>query len=191
MRVVAGSLRGRRLEAPDGLHVRPTPDKVREALFDILGSDVTGSRFLDLFSGSGAVGIEAHSRGASKVALVESSPAALRILDRNLQTLGIDHDVHVIRTPWPRALAALSGGPYTLVFADPPYSQAPYGEILESLQRPKLLSPDAVVVIEHEFRNGAPERSGSLERARVARYGRVGLAFYRFRPPVAISESGN
>jgi len=191
MRIVAGSLRGRRLIAPPGLDVRPTPDKVREALFDILGRAVSGSPFLDLFAGSGAVGIEALSRGSSHVALVESSPSTLRTLDRNLQALGIDREVRVVRAPWPGALASLSEGPFSHVFADPPYSRAPYAEILESLSVTGLLTEDAIVVLEHEARQGTPERAGKLERTRVARYGRVALAFYRFPPPVAFPGSGN
>lgn len=192
MRIVAGSLRGRRLVAPAGIEVRPTPDKVREALFDILGAGVSGSRFLDLFAGSGAVGIEALSRGAASVTLVESSLSVLRTLDRNVESLGLERQIRIVRAPWPRALqAALSDKPYTHVFADPPYARAPYPEILESLSSPGLLSQDAAVVLEHENRHGMPDRAGTLERVRVARYGRVGLAFFRLLSPVAFPESGS
>jgi len=192
--VIGGSLRGRRLSAPPGLGVRPTGDRVREALFDILGERVRGSRFLELFAGSGAVGIEAFSRGAAAVIFVESGREALAVLEKNLRILPQGAAAAVVRTPWPggldRVLARLgslpqAGGPegvppagFTIVFADPPWMGAPNAKILESLSAPGLLAAGALVILEHETRTPSPGRAGGLVRGRAAAYGRSSLAFY-------------
>ena len=183
--MISGSLRGRRLDAPAGLRVRPTSDRAREALYDILGPRVRGVRFLDLFSGSGAVGIEAHSRGAAKVVLVESDRTALGVLAKNLESLGLSGEVEVVSAPWPRALpqAERRGGPFDIAFADPPYAQADYPAILESLSAPAapagLLSRDPLVVLEHEDRAEIPAESTHFRLQRRAVYGRVAFGFYR------------
>ena len=120
MRVVAGEFRGRRLAAPRGVRTRPTADRVREALFSILG-DVNGARVLDLYAGSGALGIEALSRGAESAEFVERDPRAAAVLERNLTSLGLDQAVH--RQDALRFLAR-SEGTFDLVFVDPPYDSA-------------------------------------------------------------------
>jgi 16S rRNA (guanine966-N2)-methyltransferase len=192
--VIAGSLRGRRMAVPPGLDVRPTGDRVMEALFDILGERVRGSRFLELFAGSGAVGIEAFSRGAAAIVFVESAREALAILEKNLRILPPASAAAVIRTPWPgglgEALARLGSLPsagrpegalpesFTIVFADPPWSGAPNAEILESLSLPGLLATGALVILEHESRTPPPPRAGRLVLGRIAAYGRSSLAFY-------------
>jgi 16S rRNA (guanine(966)-N(2))-methyltransferase RsmD len=182
MRVVAGIFRGRRLGAPTGRDVRPTPDRVREALFDILGATVRGCRFLDLFAGSGANGIEALSRGAERSVFVESERAALASLESNLASLGLSDEFQICRTPWPSALSRIEEfGPYELVFADPPYAAADYRAILESLGGWSALAPDARVIVEHEARTELPVEAGGLFRTRTARYGNVALDFYSHR----------
>jgi 16S rRNA (guanine(966)-N(2))-methyltransferase RsmD len=188
--VIAGSLKGRRLLAPPGLRVRPTSDRAREALFDILGPRIRGSRFLDLFSGTGAVGIEARSRGAEVVVLVESDRTALGIIDRNLEALGIAGGMSIVREPWPRALrlASDTGGPFSIVFADPPYAQANYEEILASLaggaapgQGQVLLDRDPLIILEHEDRASIPTETNDFRLQRRVVYGRAGFGFFRFR----------
>ena len=179
--MIGGSLRGRKLVAPRGEEVRPTADRVREALFNILGGSVEGAVFLDLFAGSGAIGIEAVSRGAARVVLVESGRTALAALERNLRILAAEGPAILVRSPWPRALAVQAlrtEAPFTIVFADPPWEDAPFPSILESLSAPGVTAEDARVILEHEARTGAPERGGRFERVRVATYGRAGLAFY-------------
>jgi len=150
MRIVAGQFRGRRLQAPHGTSVRPTSDRVREALFSILG-DISGLRVLDLFAGSGALGIEALSRGAASVTLVENDRAALDAVRANLAPLGAAN-AQVVRAD---ALRWLDGrpGPYDLVFLDPPYSEA--RKLAEPLSQ-KLsaaLSPEALIVSESDKRD--------------------------------------
>ncbi len=150
MRVVAGQYRGRRLHAPRGTDVRPTSDRVREALFSILG-DITGLRVLDLFAGSGALAIEALSRGAASATLVENNRSALDAIRANLAPLE-DADAEVVRAD---AVAWLGGGrgPYDLVFADPPYSSASSlaGPLSDAL--PAVLSPNALIVSESDKRD--------------------------------------
>jgi 16S rRNA (guanine966-N2)-methyltransferase len=152
VRVVAGEFKGRRLHAPRGARTRPTADRVREALFSVLGEGAQGARVLDLFAGSGALGIEALSRGAAEATFVESSPAALRALKANLEALGASAEVH--RGDARRFLGAASraGRQYDLVFLDPPYRLAAAlgRELSEAL--PAVLAPGATTVSESDRR---------------------------------------
>lgn len=183
MRVIAGTYRGRRLFAPRGHATRPTADRVREALFSIL-FDVSGWRVLDLFCGTGAVGIEALSRGAVHATFVERGKAALDLLRRNLGALGIDeNEATVLTLPVDRALAHLSreGQRFDLVFADPPYDEA------ETLLPPilarvsELLSDQGKVVLELRSRHAPPTPGPELSLDDVRRYGEAELAFYERR----------
>ncbi len=152
MRVIAGRYGGRRLQAPAGTATRPTSDRVREALFSILGARVADARVLDLFAGSGALGLESLSRGAAAVTFVESAPAALRTLRANVAALGADAEI--VRADALRWLRAASAGArqYDLVFLDPPYRQAEaLGAGLSDLL-PAVLGPDALVVAESDRR---------------------------------------
>jgi 16S rRNA (guanine966-N2)-methyltransferase len=152
VRVVAGAHGGRRIEAPRGRATRPTSDRVREALFSILGA-VDGLRVLDLFAGSGALGIEALSRGAAEVVFVDSDPRAVAVVRRNLDALGID--AHVERRDAFSWLESAAGGeePFDLVFADPPYSSASRaaGRLSELL--PPLLTESSLTVTESDKRD--------------------------------------
>lgn len=151
MRVVAGELRGRKLTAPAGDVTRPTADRVREALFSILG-DISGLRVLDLYAGSGALGIEALSRGAAAAVFVDSSRAAVTAIRRNLSELGLEAPVQR-REALAYLAAAADGDPYDLVFADPPYDSALRlgPDLAERL--PPILSEDAVIVTESNKRS--------------------------------------
>jgi 16S rRNA (guanine966-N2)-methyltransferase len=152
MRVIAGRYGGRRLQAPPGDAVRPTSDRVREALFSVLGGRVDGARVLDLFAGSGALGIEALSRGAAEVTFVDTAPAAIRAVRTNLAAL--DAAAEVRRTDARRFLGAASvaSRQYDLVFLDPPYRLAGRlgGELTAAL--PAVLAPGAAVVAESDRR---------------------------------------
>jgi 16S rRNA (guanine966-N2)-methyltransferase len=172
--VIAGRLGGRRLSAPRGLATRPTSDRVREALFSALG-DVQGARVLDLYAGTGALGIEALSRGAAQATFVESARPALAALRENLAALGIEGAARVLSQPVARALAGLAG-PFDLVFADPPYAAlAEVPAALEAL-RPAL-GEGARVVVEHASRDAAPAILGLTPRpSRV--YGDTAVTIY-------------
>jgi 16S rRNA (guanine966-N2)-methyltransferase len=152
MRVIAGRYRGRRLQAPPGAATRPTSDRVREALFSVLADRVGGARVLDLFAGSGALGIEALSRGAAEATFVDSAQASIRVVKANLAALGATAEVR--RADARRFLRSASAGArqYDLVFLDPPYRLAGRleGELTAAL--PAVLAPDAAVVAESDRR---------------------------------------
>lgn len=174
MRVIAGRYRGRRLAAPKGSATRPTADRVREALFSILG-DVAEDRVLDLYAGSGALGIEALSRGAAEAVFVDSSKDAIAAIRRNLETLEIEAATH--RRDALGWLAAASGGPpFDLVFADPPYDSAVSVAPHLAERLPSLLSPNAVIVTESDKRTPL-ELPFELLRERT--YGDTRIAVYR------------
>jgi 16S rRNA (guanine966-N2)-methyltransferase len=153
MRVVAGAHGGRRLVAPPGDATRPTSDRVREALFSVLGPSVQGARVLDLFAGSGALGIEALSRGAASAVFVDRAPRAIAAVRANLTALGIEAEVHRIEArAWLRTASARSDA-YDLVFLDPPYRRA--GELGRELSEglAAVLAPGARVVTESDRRD--------------------------------------
>jgi 16S rRNA (guanine966-N2)-methyltransferase len=149
VRVVAGEFRGRRLAAPRGVRTRPTADRVREALFSMLG-DVSGARVLDLYAGSGALGIEALSRGAESAVFVERDPRAVAAIEHNLQSLGLEQEV--LRQDAVRFLRR-GTGTFDLVFCDPPYDSASRlaGTLTERL--PEVTSEDARIVTESDKRS--------------------------------------
>jgi 16S rRNA (guanine966-N2)-methyltransferase len=149
VRVVAGEFRGRRLAAPRGARTRPTADRVREALFSMLG-DVSGARVLDLYAGSGALGIEALSRGAESAVFVDRDPRAASVIERNLSSLGLEQEV--VRQDAVRFLGR-GEGTFDLVFCDPPYDSASHlaGPLAEHL--PALTSEHARIVTESDKRN--------------------------------------
>ena len=150
MRVIAGEHKGRRLHAPPGTSVRPTPDRVREAVFSILGERVDGARVLDLYAGTGALGIEALSRGAEHAVFVDDDPRAVEAIARNLTEIGADGEV---KRRDALAFLAQTQARFDLVFADPPYSSAP--ELAQPLTErlPAVLADEALIVTESDKRN--------------------------------------
>ena len=152
MRVVAGTYRGRRLAAPGGTETRPTSDRVREALFSVLGPSVQGARVLDLYAGSGALGIEALSRGAAAAVFVDRSHKAIEVVRANLRALGIDAEVRPIEARAALRAASARREAYDLVFLDPPYRHAAElgRELSEGLTA--VLAPGARVVTESDRR---------------------------------------
>jgi 16S rRNA (guanine966-N2)-methyltransferase len=154
MRVIAGEHRGRRLKAPAGRRTRPTSDRVREAVFSMLG-ELHGARVLDVFAGSGALGIEALSRGAASAVFLERDPAAVRALTENLRALAIAEEAAELRrgdAATALRAAARAGELYDLVFVDPPYAQAPQWGAELSRQLAPLLAPGGRVVVESDRR---------------------------------------
>jgi 16S rRNA (guanine966-N2)-methyltransferase len=188
MRVIAGTLRGRRLRAPKGLGTRPTPDRVREALFAALGP-MDGLRVLDLYAGSGALGIEALSRGAERVVMVERSRPALDALRGNLAALGLQADATVVATSVERALVTIAQlGPYDLVLADPPYADVESGRVAPVLgpllARAGVLAAAARVVLEHAARS-EPPMLAAVGLLRTRSYGDTALSLYATGSPDA------
>lgn len=179
MRVVAGSVGGRTLRSPAGTTTRPTEERVRAALFDRLGDAVAGVGVIDPYAGSGALGIEALSRGAGRAVFVEVAPAALRALRRNVGDLGLEARARVLAEPARRALDRLAreGARFELALIDPPYA-LPWSQALDGLAC--VLAPGAWVVVERAARDPAPAHSPGLRPWRRARYGEVELSFWRY-----------
>lgn len=180
MRVIAGTAKGRRLTAGRGRAVRPTSDKIKGALFSILGSrfSLESTHLLDLFSGSGALGIEALSRGAAAVTFVEQTARAARLLRENVTRCGFDRRVRVLQQPVQRALAQLAraGARFDGVFADPPYAQGLIARTLGDVAL--LVKPGGWVMVEHRLDEPAPAAVGPLCLTQTRHYGKTGLALF-------------
>ena len=177
MRITGGTGRGRTLRVPAGEQVRPTSDKVKQALFNILGDRVPGSVFLDLFAGAGGIGIEALSRGAARAVFVDGFRESLDVVKQNIDLAGFADNAEAVLSKVEPFLKKRTG-PYDIVFLDPPYKM----ELLPLLQliaASTLLKPDAVVIAEHFKKQPSPERAGGLERYRESVYGDTVLAFYK------------
>lgn len=186
MRVIAGIYRSRILKSLKGLALRPTSDKLRETLFNVLGASVAGSRFIDLYAGTGAIGIEALSRGAAEVDFIENHAPAAALIRRNLKSLDIHSGATVLAVDALRGLEKLasslksSSAGYDFVFLDPPYAAAKdYARVLEFLGSANLLAPSGTVIAEHRRSFNLPEEAGALQRYRVLEQGDAALSFYR------------
>jgi 16S rRNA (guanine966-N2)-methyltransferase len=186
MRVIAGKLRSRRLRSLRGADIRPTSDRLRETLFNVLTAGnpeaLSGSVWLDLYAGTGAVGIEALSRGAGMVRFVESSPAAADLIAQNLRSLGLETGFRILRQEVTQALRNLEAENIAadFVFIDPPYRvQSAYNETLSLLSKSKLLGADALIVAEHQKKFDLENDVLSLHRYRKVEQGDSALSFYR------------
>jgi 16S rRNA (guanine(966)-N(2))-methyltransferase RsmD len=196
VRIIAGTFRSRSLEAPAGLATRPTSDRLRETLFNVLAPRIEDAVFLDLYAGSGAVALEALSRGAARVELVEKAPPALKIMRANFAKLGIHHGFSIHESSVGAALrrmgqrAAKAAGSeaaarpvqlFDLVFMDPPYdAEDEYLATLGGLGGvlSNLLAPQALVIAEHRRKEKLEERYGALKRTRLLEQGDAALSFY-------------
>jgi 16S rRNA (guanine(966)-N(2))-methyltransferase RsmD len=175
MRVIAGTFRGRRLKAPDWEGLRPTSDRLRETLFNILAPRIAGARVLDGYAGTGAVGIEALSRGAAHVTFVEQDRRASALIAANLQALGVSNRYAIIRAGFAVATRQLSER-FQVIFLDPPYGAAQLNEALAAAAA--LVAGDTLLIVEHAARDAAPEGTAGLVRTRELRQGDSALAFY-------------
>lgn len=172
MRVTGGDLRGRRLRAPEGRGTRPTSDLVRSALFSMLEArGVEPERVLDLYAGTGALGIEALSRGAAWCDFVERDAAAAGVIRDNLAALGLTPRARVARQDVRRFVEAQAGEPYDLVMADPPYADESVGGVLELLLGSPLVSDSTILAWEHPSRRATPQRLGSFDCIAERRHG--------------------
>jgi 16S rRNA (guanine966-N2)-methyltransferase len=186
MRVIAGTYRSRQLAAPRGLNTRPTSDRLRETLFNILSPRLEGCRFVDLYAGTGAVGIEALSRGAAHVWFAENADPALASLRANLSTLKISSGYTIESRGVGAVLQKLANltQQIDLVFLDPPYeAEAEYAgtlSFLGSARGREMLAPDALVIVEHTKKAKLAARYGALEHTRLVKQGDVSLSFFAF-----------
>ena len=176
MRVITGSARGRRLKAPEGRDVRPTTDKVKEAIFSIIQFDIEGSAVLDLFSGSGQMGVEALSRGAKSCVFVDSSHASVGITKENAAAAGFRNQSTVV-TADSISYLRMCRSRFDIAFLDPPYGKGLIEEAMPLLSR--LMSERGIVLCEHEKGLVLPEKFGGLELHRSYKYGKVEVTVYR------------
>jgi 16S rRNA (guanine966-N2)-methyltransferase len=182
MRIIAGKYRSRQIAAPAGLKTRPTSDRLRETLFNIVAAKVSDSVWLDLFAGSGAVGIEALSRGARSAYFVDSATRAASAIRENLKSLGIDDGFEVLERDAATALRLLDSQAVICDFCylDPPYRKIDdYEQVLGFLSQSRLLNPESLVIAEHDKHFDPGAAFGSLRRQRVLRQGDAVLSFYR------------
>ena len=185
MRVIAGKFKSRRLIAPDGIETRPTSDRLRETLFNVVAPRVAESVWLDLFAGTGAVGIEALSRGARMVYFVESSAKAARVIRQNLSSLKLEdgpESFEVIEREAAIALRMLDSQAVVcdFCFLDPPYRKmGDYEQVLGFLSQSQILRPESTVIAEHDKHFDPGDQFGSLRRLRKLQQGDAVLSFYR------------
>ena len=183
MRVIAGTYKGRILKAPAWEGLRPTSDRLRETLFNVLAGRVAGARVLDVYAGTGAVGLEALSRGAAHVTFVESDRRAQALVAENLARCGIREGYAIIRASAARAFEMFRGSPsfvpFDIVLLDPPYDH-PAAQTLAGVDA--LVAPGGLVVFEHARRTPAPDAAGRLARTRDLVSGDSALAFYACQP---------
>src|SRR4051794_4569164 len=178
MRIIAGEFRSRRLKSLPGADTRPTPDRLRETLFDILQTRIEGATFLDAYAGTGAVGLEALSRGAAHAFFLEKNRAALEIIRENISTLGVERRSTVVTG---RAALTIARHHAGIVFLDPPYEhEREYAAVLGQLAS----DPPQLTIVQHSVRFAVPEEHGRLRRTRVVRQGENALSFYAMAAPV-------
>jgi 16S rRNA (guanine(966)-N(2))-methyltransferase RsmD len=180
VRVIGGSYRGRRLKTVPGLNVRPTSDRLRETLFNILAPRIGDSRVLDICAGSGAVAIEALSRGASEAVLIDQSRAACKIILENLQAIGLIDEARVMNRD---ALAAIKqleieARLFDIIFFDPPYASPLYSQMMNQLASSSIVHAEAILVVEHHIKNPIEPVYGKLKMYREVKQGESALAFY-------------
>jgi 16S rRNA (guanine966-N2)-methyltransferase len=178
MRVIAGAFRGRRLHTPKGDKIRPTIDKVREAIFNIVASEVPDAKVLDLFAGTGAMGLEALSRGAAECVFVDQSDEAVRLIRENAALCGAQDKVRIIREAIPSAIRRLASKNelFDLIFMDPPYGQGHIEKSLGVLET--VAGPDALVIAESHVKDETPTRLTVWSKDRERRYGDTLISIY-------------
>lgn len=176
MRVITGSARGRRLITLDGDDVRPTTEKVKEALFSIIQFEIEGRRVLDLFAGSGQLGIEALSRGAKNAVFVDSSKKSVEVVKKNLESTGFEKSAVVLNTDSISFLRTRAEK-YDIVFLDPPYRTGLLKQALNNIER--VMSDSGVIVAECPYDEDFPENAGGFLKTKEYKYGKIKLALYR------------
>ena len=184
VRIIAGQWRRRLLHFPEAEGLRPTPDRVRETLFNWLGQTLDGRRCLDLFAGSGALGFEAASRGAAEVILVERAPKVAKLLEDNVQLLGAGRVMKIVRADAVEFASSLraSGRRFDVIFLDPPYNKGWIEQIIALLGRRSFLRSGGYLVVERSAHNALPELPAGCELVRSSRYGETLVDFICYNP---------
>ena len=176
MRIITGSAKGKKLIAPDGMQVRPTPDKVKEGLFSALQFDIEGRRILDLFAGSGQLSLEALSRGAKNAVLVDNSDISIKAIKKNIEVCGFENQTNVIKADY-STFCAMSRDTFDIAFLDPPYAN---GLLIPAIKAVlPLMSNYGLIVCEHPSDVELPNEIAGFSILKVYRYGKVLVSVYR------------
>jgi len=178
MRIISGEFRGRRLDTLPGLGTRPTSEKTKEAMFSIIQFEIEGRKVLDLFAGSGQLGLEALSRGARECVFVESDRAAAAVVKANIERCGAGDRAKLINADFRTALHRTSE-PYDIIIIDPPFESKYREEALGLIDQFDILSENGIIIVESDKRTDMPETVGSLSRGRQYLYGKTRLTLYR------------
>lgn len=180
LRVISGKVRGLKLDTPKNDDVRPTTDRVKESLFNIINSYIMDSRVLDLFAGTGSLGIECLSRGASKCVFVDVSKESIKIVNSNIKKARVENESVVINADFKEAIKRLEGKEkFDVIFMDPPYYKDMFVKALESVDNANLLDEDGIIMIEHDTKDSFPETIGRLIQSKSKKYGNTTLTFYK------------
>jgi len=181
LRIISGEHKGRTIKTIPGRDTRPTTDRVKEALFNIIQNKLFGSQILDLYSGTGNLGLEALSRGAENVVFVEKSPAALKVLHENCHCMNYTENVKILPYDVKKALVFLSkhGCIFDIVFMDPPYDKGFEVPTIQSIDEHNLLNSEGIIIVEHLLLNNLPSHIGSFSRYDHRKYGKTAISFYR------------
>ena len=180
MRITGGQAKGIPIRAPKGAQTRPTSDKVRQALFNILGAHVSDRRVLDVFAGSGALAIEALSLGAACAVLIERAPASVHVIKSNLEKTGLANKADIIRADFRSALRKLGGRKdvFNLVFVDPPYEQTMFEDLISLFSKHRIISREAIIIVEHFKKVEVPPIIADIPLVQERIYGQTYLSFF-------------
>ena len=179
MRVIAGKVRGLKLNTPEGINTRPTLDRVKEAVFSMLLPYLNGAVVLDLFAGSGALGIESLSRGAAKAYFVDNSQEALNCVKSNILAAKLESDT-IIKKMSADIFLNSCDEKFDIIFLDPPYSQNLYTSVLQIISERKLLAEDGLIVVEWDYESGFLNEEQNFEVFKEKKYGRVGISVLKW-----------
>ena len=187
MRIITGEYRGRKLETPIGYDVRPTTDKVKEAIFNLLQNDIYDSVCVDLFAGTGSLGLEALSRGAKRCYFCDNARASLNMIKNNIKHCGANEKSIVLAGDYSKTLTRIKEQA-DIIFLDPPYASGLYEKCLGLIQELDLLSDDGIIVAEHDKYDEMPEQVGSLIKVKERRYGKILVSIYQYEMDEELEE---
>ncbi len=181
MRIITGKARGLKLTTPKNMDVRPTSDRVKESLFNIIGTKIVGTRVLDLFAGTGNLGLEAWSRGAEKVVFIDESQASLQLVRSNITKAKAEKETKVLKGNAVKVIADLvaKGERFDFIFCDPPYNKGLPAQIIEQVAKYDIVAPGGYLVVEHSQHEILPELPIKLEIIRSEKYGETLISFLR------------
>lgn len=183
MRVISGKVRGLKLNTPKNEDVRPTTDRVKESLFNMINPYMMESNILDLFAGTGSLGIECLSRGASKCTFVDVSRESIALVKSNIKKARFENESEVLNLDFKDAISKLKikNNKFDVIFMDPPYYKDMFIDALEKIDNANILEEDGIIIVEHDTKDKFPEEIGSLEKSRDKKYGNTTLTFYKLK----------